>query len=148
MSEQSVFFDPKKHDKGFKKGPKRYFPSWRYGPGYTGPLKDGREDPQFARIFNKAEEVPEGWVKSPEEAKALASAAPAVVEPTAPQIPAPNRQPLMNKKQREAAEKAAKARVDLIAELVAAKFDPAELATATDAELAAAKAGLTNGSDH
>lgn len=131
----------KKDPTGFKKGPKKFFPAWRFRPGYAGPDAAGREDPTFARIFQKAEDVPEGWYVSPQEANDAAEApAPVVEKPLTP--PAPN------KGKGKAKAPPADERAANVAKLTAAGYDPKELETATDAEIATALKGLTNGADH
>lgn len=47
------------------KGPKKFWPTWFYGPGYIAPAHGEAEPAEFARIFNAQEDVPEGWVDHP-----------------------------------------------------------------------------------
>lgn len=69
----------RKHaDKGARKGPKKFWPAWRYGPA----LVEGGE--VQARIFDKPEDVPDGWVAHPEELKVKAAPLPAPTEAAAP----------------------------------------------------------------
>ena len=138
----------KKDPTGFKKGPRKYFPAWRFGPGYVGPDAAGREDPAHARVFQKLEDVPEGWFPSPQEAKDFAAAQEVEETPGEPlkkPTPAPNK---------AASKKAAKpasenpSRESAIATLQAAGYDPAELAAASDAKLQAALKDIpANGSN-
>lgn len=137
----------KKDPTGFKKGPKKYFPSWFFGPGYVGQNAEGREDPAHARIFQKQEDVPEGWFRSAQEAKdfAAANAAPATAKEPVPLTP-PARNGAKNKNAGKAPpvdERAAK-----VATLVKAGYDPKELEKAPDAELDAALKDLKDGANH
>lgn len=53
-----------------KKGPRKYWPSWRYGPGYEAPADGSPPKPgEFCGVFNSAEDVPEGWVDHPDKLK-------------------------------------------------------------------------------
>lgn len=135
----------KKDPTGFKKGPKKFFPAWRFGPGYTGIGADGREDPAHARVFQRIEDVPEGWFATPAEAKAYAAskvAGPAPKEPAPAAAPAPNKS-VAKKVAKPVDERAAK-----VAELLKAGYDPKELEKATDAELDAALKDLKDGANH
>lgn len=119
----------RKHaDKGFKKGPKKYWPAWR-----TNAAGD-------SRIFEKPEDVPEGWFATHAEAVAYAET-PAAPPPPPP--PAPKALKKGQKAEKPAPEKTQREKdVDT---LLAAGYDPKELAEATDSELTAAVKGLANG---
>lgn len=134
----------KKDPKGAIKGPKKYFPAWFFGPGYVGQNAEGREDPAHARIFQKQEDVPAGWFRTPAEAKAYAAenAAPAAKEPPPAATPAPN------KGKGKSIAKPVDERAAKIAELIKAGYDPKELEKATDAELDTALKDLKDGANH
>lgn len=131
----------KKDPKGAVKGPKKYFPAWFFGPHYTGPDAAGREDQANARIFQKQEDVPLGWYRSPQEAKdnAAAATAAAVKELPPAAVPAPNRG------RGRTVAKPVDERAAKIAELVKAGYDPKELEKASDAELDSALKDLKDG---
>lgn len=136
----------KKDPTGFKKAPKKYFPAWRYGPGYVGPDAAGREDPQHARMFQKPDDVPEGWFATAAEAKAYAAeqaAGPAAKEPAPPATPAPNKGGGKKNLAKPVDERGAK-----VAKLVAAGYDPKELESASDADLDSALKDLKDGANN
>jgi hypothetical protein len=131
----------KKDPTGFKKGPKKFFPAWRFGPGYVGPDKDGREDPAHARLFHKQDDVPEGWFATAAEAKAYAAeqAAPPTAKEPVVATPAPN------KGKGKSVAKPVDERGAKIAALVKAGYDPKELESASDADLDSALKDQANG---
>jgi hypothetical protein len=123
-------------DKGARKGPKRYWPAWRYGPA----LVEGGE--VQARIFQKPDDVPEGWVTHPNELKAKAAPA-ADATPAAPAAPRKKGAKAAATPTADEAERAA-----LIAELTAKDYDPAELAGATLDELRAVMKAEPDAANH
>jgi hypothetical protein len=122
----------KKDPTGFKKGPKRYWPSWRYSVA----VPEGK-------VFDKPEDVPEGWFPTLAEAQAYekAQALPAVI--------AANADPAAKvKKAPKAKEKSAdEIRAEKVAKLIKVGYDPEELKVAKDADLDAALKALPNGAD-
>lgn len=126
----------RKHaDKGAVKGPKKYWPAFR------------RDAQGNERIFQKPEDVPEGWFATQAEAVVYAaSKVPAAVEPPPKAAPAANKAPMKRGKNAPPANE----RDAAIAKLLGAGYDLAELTAATDAELKAELAKVeTNGrTDH
>lgn len=110
----------RKHaDAGARKGPKKYWPAFRYGPA----LVEGGE--VQARIFQKPDDVPEGWVSHPSELKVKAAPA---AEAT-PATPTKGRKKGAEPKATPSADDVERA--DLIEKLTAKDYEPAELAAAT-----------------
>lgn len=109
----------KRNPTGFIKGPKKFWPAWRYSVS----------NPE-GRIFQKPEDVPEGYFPTLAEAQ---KAAEVVDEAPAP-APAPAA-PLKAPKKGKAKDDP---RAQKIAKLKDAGYDPTELANASDAELDAA----------
>lgn len=126
----------RKHaDAGARKGPKKFWPAWRYSFDADGNV--------IGRIFNKESDVPEGWVSHPNDLKV--KAAPAAPEAT-PAAPTKGRKkgatPAPPAPTAEEAERA-----ELITKLTAADYDPAELAASTLEQLRDAAKAESDGTD-
>lgn len=129
-------------DKGFKKGPKKFFPSWRY----SAECVEGK-------IFQRPEDVPEGWVDHPSKivvADAVEDIPEAPARESKPLTPPPQtaQQKAAATRAATRAKQEADKRDALMKKLLKAGYDPAELAAASMDELTAEAAKVPdNGPD-
>lgn len=132
----SPFYDPKKHDKGARKGPKKHWPAFRFNADFP-----------EGKIFQKPEDVPdgEGWVDHPSK---IVVAPPAPLKSLKADVPAET--PAKGSKgSKKAPPPPAPSERDIaVAALTKAGYDPAELASASDEELATALKDVNDGANN